>query len=67
MKTKILLLLLCCFTLTAGAWNPRRVEKEFRKRNAECVSEQHRVQKSNVKHYKHLPKWCRTNGKNLHK
>lgn len=69
MKTKLLLLVLFCFlTITfVEARDRNKVEREYRKRQASCLVEQERIQKPNIKHYKRLPKWCKTNGKNLHK
>ena len=43
--------------IPASAKNPRKVEKEFKQRQSECIAEQNRIQNKGIKHYNPRNKW----------
>lgn len=68
MKHLFLIILICLVTISfTEAQNTKKVNKEYQKRNEECLREQEHQQKSNIKHYRKNCKYSKTAGKNLHK
>lgn len=51
MKKLIIILILFFVCISVDAKNTKRVQKEFRKRNAYCLALQEEQQTSNIKHY----------------
>lgn len=56
------IVLILLFSNDVVSKNTKKVEREFRKRREICIVEQNRQQKSNIKHYKKTPIWCKTKG-----
>lgn len=63
-RNKVLILFCVVFwsvfffiVIPASAKNPRKVEKEFKQRQAECIAEQTRIQNKGIKHYNPRNKW----------
>ena len=51
MKKLIIILILFFVCISVEAKNTKKVQKEFRKRNAYCLALQEEQQRNNIKHY----------------